>query len=211
MPYTDFYAYLTPFYYWYSYFILCLGENTIFISRILGQINLNILFLITYKILNINFPKPQSSIASLFSLIFYLSINAILSYDFIHITNIFALLAFYIISTKKNKGLLFLGGFFAALCFLTKQSNGSILFITIFAIFIYRFWKETNIFVYPILGSFLACIINFFPFLFVFKILKVSKTFDILSILAFKFLYFNSFLDEIGGNMGPWFFIKDTS
>ncbi len=165
LPYTDFYAYLTPFYYWYSYFILCLGENTIFISRILGQINLNILFLITYKILNINFPKPQSSIASLFSLIFYLSINAILSYDFIHITNIFALLAFYIISTKKNKGLLFLGGFFAALCFLTKQSNGSILFITIFAIFIYRFWKEINIFVYPILGSFLACIINFFPFL----------------------------------------------
>ena len=70
LPYTDFYAYLTPFYYWYSYFILCLGENTIFISRILGQINLNILFFITYKILNINFPKPQSSIASLFSLYF---------------------------------------------------------------------------------------------------------------------------------------------
>lgn len=165
LPYTDFYAYLTPFYYWYSYFILCLGENTIFISRILGQINLNILFFITYKILNINFPKPQSSIASLFSLIFYLSINAILSYDFIHIANIFGLLAFYIISTKKNNGLLFIGGFFASLCFLTKQSNGSLLFITIFAIFIFRFWKQKNILIYPLLGSFFGCLINFFPFL----------------------------------------------
>ncbi len=154
LPYTDFYAYLTPFYYWYSYFILCLGENTIFISRILGQINLNILFFITYKILNINFPKPQSSIASLFSLIFYLSINAILSYDFIHIANIFGLLAFYIISTKKNNGLLFIGGFFASLCFLTKQSNGSLLFITIFAILIFMFWKQKNILIYPLLGSF---------------------------------------------------------
>ena len=88
LPYTDFYAYLTPFYYWYSYFILQLGEETIFISRLLGQFNLNILFFLTYKVLNINFPKAQSLISALFAMIFYLSINAIISYDFIHIVNI---------------------------------------------------------------------------------------------------------------------------
>lgn len=165
LPYTDFYAYLTPFYYWYSYLILSIGENTIFISRILGQINLNILFLLTYKVFTINFPKPQSSIASLFSLIFYLSINAILSYDFIHIANIFALASFYIVSTKDNKAFLFLAGFFAALCFLTKQSNGSILYLTISIIFIYRFWKQKKVFIYPILGTFLAFFLNFFPYL----------------------------------------------
>ena len=96
LPYTDFYAYLTPFYYWYSYFILQLGEETIFISRLLGQFNLNILFFLTYKVLNINFPKAQSLISALFAMIFYLSINAIISYDFIKLiidTIILSLLA----------------------------------------------------------------------------------------------------------------------
>jgi hypothetical protein len=165
LPYIDFYAYLTPFYYWYSYFIVSLSENILFTSRILGQINLNILFFLTYKVLNINFPKSQSIISALFALIFYLSINAIISYDFIHIANIFALLSFYIISQKKSKLSLIFGGFFAAMCFLTKQSNGAVIFLTLSFIFIFKFWDNKELFIYPILGSLIATIINFFPFL----------------------------------------------
>ena len=164
LPYTDFYAYLTPFYYWYSYFILLLGEETIFISRVLGQINLNILFFLTYKVLNINFPKAQSLITALFSMIFYLSINAILSYDFIHIVNIFALSSFYIIATKKSPRYLFLAGFLAAMCFLTKQSNGAVIFITLTIIFIYKFWHYKRFIFYPCSGAVLAVILNFIPY-----------------------------------------------
>ncbi len=165
LPYEDFYAYLTPFYYWYSYFILSIGDNTILISRILGQLNLNILFYLTYKVLNINFPKSQSIISALFGMIFYLSINAILSYDFIHITNIFALLSYYLISTKKEKKYLFLGGFFAAMCFLTKQSNGAVIFFTIFIIFLYKHWESKKLIIFPFMGCILALILNIFPYL----------------------------------------------
>ena len=163
LPYTDFYAYLTPFYYWYSYFILQLGEETIFISRLLGQFNLNILFFLTYKVLNINFPKAQSLISALFAMIFYLSINAIISYDFIHIVNIFALSSFYIIATKETPRYLFLAGFLAAMCFLTKQSNGAVIFATLAIIFIYKFWDYKKLIFYPFLGVLLAVILNFLP------------------------------------------------
>lgn len=165
LPYNDFYAYLTPFYYWYSFFILKLGEETIFISRILGQLNLNILFFLTYKILNINFPKSQSIVSALFAMIFYLSINAILSYDFIHITNIFAFISYYLIVTKKDNKYLFFAGLFAAMCFLTKQSNGAVIFFTLFIIFIYKFKNSMNLIIYPFMGSLTAVVINFFPFL----------------------------------------------
>ena len=164
LPYTDFYAYLTPFYYWYSYFILQLGEETIFISRLLGQFNLNILFFLTYKVLNINFPKAQSLISALFAMIFYLSINAIISYDFIHIVNIFALSSFYIIATKETPRYLFLAGFLAAMCFLTKQSNGAVIFATLAIIFIYKFWDYKKLIFYPFLGVLLAVILNFLPY-----------------------------------------------
>ena len=165
LPYIDFYAYLTPFYYWYSYFIVSLSENILFTSRILGQVNLNILLFLTYKVLNINFPKSQSIISALFALIFYLSINAMLSYDFIHIANIFALLSFYIISKKKSKISLVLAGFFAAMCFLTKQSNGGVIFLTLSLIFIFKYWDNKKFFIYPIIGSFIATLINFLPYL----------------------------------------------
>ena len=165
LPYIDFYAYLTPFYYWYSYFIVSLSENILFTSRILGQVNLNILLFLTYKVLNINFPKSQSIISALFALIFYLSINAMLSYDFIHIANIFALLSFYIISKKKSKISLVLAGFFAAMCFLTKQSNGAVIFLTLSLIFIFKYWDNKKFFIYPIIGSFIATLINFLPYL----------------------------------------------
>ena len=165
LPYIDFYAYLTPFYYWYSFFIVSLSENLIFTSRVLGQVNLNILFFLTYKVLNINFPKSQSIISALFGLIFYLSINAIISHDFVHIANIFALLSFYIISTKNSKISFIFAGFFAAMCFLTKQSNGAVIFVTLSFIFIFKYWNNKKFFIYPIIGSVIATLINFFPYL----------------------------------------------
>ena len=83
LPYIDFYAYLTPFYYWFSYFIYQLGENLIFNARLIGQVIFCLIFYYTYTFFRINFNSLVSSIATFFSLLVYLSSAAIITYDFI--------------------------------------------------------------------------------------------------------------------------------
>ena len=51
------------------------------------------------------------------------------------------------------------------MCFLTKQSNGAVIFFTLSLIFIFKYWDNKKFFIYPIIGSFIATLINFLPYL----------------------------------------------
>ena len=62
LPYRDFYAYLPPFYYWYSYFLFLLGDELIFNARVAGQLVFSLIFYFSYEFYRINFNKIVSLI-----------------------------------------------------------------------------------------------------------------------------------------------------
>ena len=164
-PYKDFYAYLPPFYYWYSYFLYNLSDQTIHFARLVGHFNLNILFVLVYFTFRTVFPKIPSILASFIAMFFYLKGNAIISYDFIHLVNIFCLASFVSILYSNKRYSLFLSGVFAMLCLLTKQSNGSVIFLTLFIIFLIKYRDNLRLVIYPFLGSLIILVIFIFPIL----------------------------------------------
>ena len=179
LPYIDFYAYLTPFYYWYSFFLYVASDNLIFFSRFIGQITFSFLFLFTYKFYRINFNKNISVLVTFFSLLVYLSSSAIITYDFTHLVNLFSLISIVYIINSKNNFDNFIAGVFAALVFLTKQSNGFVIYLILAFIFILKNRLELKKIFYPFIGSLLITIIVIFPFL----------TFDKLSIFLEQIIF----------------------
>ncbi len=157
LPYRDFYAYLPPFYYWYSYFLFLLGDELIFNARVAGQLVFSLIFYFSYEFYRINFNKIVSLISTFVSLLIYLNTNAIFTYDFTHLVTLFYLIAFFfILKSKKSNSSAFLSGFFGTLLVLTKQSNGSVIFF--FLVFIFLLINKENIrrIYLPFLGGLLA-------------------------------------------------------
>ena len=157
LPYKDFYAYLPPFYYWYSYFIYSLGDSIIYIARIIGQLVFCLIFFFTYKFFRINFSKIVSVTVTFVSLLIYLNTNAIFTYDFTHLVTLFYLISFFfLIRSNKSDSCAFFSGFFGTLLVLTKQSNGSVIFIFLVIIFLLINKENLSRIYIPILGALLA-------------------------------------------------------
>jgi len=157
LPYIDFYSYLPPFYYWYSYLIYNIGDSIIFNARVVGQIVFCLIFFFTYKFYRLNFSKIISIVVTFVSLLIYLNTNAIFSYDFTHLVTLFYLISFFfIVKSNKNNISAFLSGFFATILVLTKQSNGSVIFLFLIIIFLVINRKSLKRIYLPILGALLA-------------------------------------------------------
>ena len=163
LPYIDFYAYLTPFYYWFSYFIYQLGENLIFHARLIGQVIFCLIFYYTYAFFRINFNSLVSSIATFFSLLVYLSSAAIITYDFTHLITLFSLISIVLIINSNNKFGYFFSGVFSSLVFLTKQSNGFVIFIFLAIIFIVKNRNDIKKLIYPLSGILITFLIVLYP------------------------------------------------
>ena len=87
----------------------------------------------------------------------YLNTNAIFSYDFTHLVTLFYLISFFfIVKSNKNNISAFLSGFFATILVLTKQSNGSVIFLFLIIIFLVINRKSLKRIYLPILGALLA-------------------------------------------------------
>lgn len=144
MPYRDFYLLMPPLYpVQLAAFIRVFGQNIIAL-RILGIIVMLAMSLVLYLILARRFTAPISSLASIGAIIYYQSGNAHVSYDFTQFMTLYALLSVYFLIRAVelshqiqpgNRRLCFsffaLSGFFAVLAFLTKQSNGSLIFASL--------------------------------------------------------------------------------
>ncbi|MBU3979281.1 glycosyltransferase family 39 protein [Patescibacteria group bacterium] len=141
-PYRDFYFFLTPFYLIImSIFTAIFGYDILYL-RIFG---LGVILLMTYflhKNFEIIFGAPIAAFIATFGMIYYQSNNAHITYDFIQFLTLFGLIQSYFLlryvnasGTEANLGRkwVFLAGLFAALAFLTKQSNGAMIIAFSFA------------------------------------------------------------------------------
>ena len=164
-PYIDFYAYLTPFYYWFSYFLYQASENLILFSRIVGHFIFCLIFYFTYIFFRINFSSVVSTVATFFSLLIYLSSAAIITYDFTHLITLFSLISIVLIINSNIKYSHFLAGVFSTLIFLTKQSNGFVIYTFLAIIYIYKNRSNLKLLIYPIVGSLITFLLVLFPIL----------------------------------------------
>lgn len=135
-PYKDFYFFLTPlFLIKMSIFTSIFGYQIIYL-RLLGLVVILLMTYFLYK--NIEFFSKASIAAfvAIVGMIYYQSGTAHITYDFIQFFTLYSLiqsyfLLKYITYSKLSMRWLVLAGIFAALAFLTKQSNG--MMITIFS------------------------------------------------------------------------------
>ena len=139
VPYRDFDFFLTPLYpLQLSAFTSVFGES-VYALRVLGMFIIVGIASCEYRILLRFFPPFSAAFATISSVIYFQSGVAHITYDFTQVLTLYTLLSFYFlirgIDTPKSnsKGrinarliLLLVCGFFSALAFLTKQSNGTL-------------------------------------------------------------------------------------
>ena len=132
-PYKDFYFFLTPLYLiTMSIFMKLFGYSILYL-RIFG---IGIILLLTYflyKNIEIIFGTTIAAFVTVVGMIYYQSGVAHVAYDFTQFVALYGLIQSYFLlkyvnclNAKKNAKIrwVFLGGVFAGLTFLTKQSNG---------------------------------------------------------------------------------------
>lgn len=141
-PYRNFYLFLTPLYVIIMSIFTAIFGYSILYLRIFGILIILLMTYFLYKNLQIIFGAAIAAFASIVGVIYYQSNNAHITYDFIQFMTLFSLIQSYLllkyaqsteIDTRKFTKWLFLGGGFACLAFLTKQSNG--IMVTAFSFF----------------------------------------------------------------------------
>lgn len=140
-PYKDFYFFLTPLYpLTIAGFTAIFGTSLIFL-RILGVLLMLLMFSTIYLIFARFFKHVVAALAAVICMIYYQSGVAHISYDFTQFVTTYGLLSAYFFIRYYDRmanttssdtlwqkyGAIFLSGLFAALVFLTKQSNGSLI------------------------------------------------------------------------------------
>lgn len=143
VPYKDFDLYITPGYPFLIAGLQFLFGEQIIALRIFGIIIIIIISITLYAILKIRFCKKSAFISTVTAVVYFQSGVAHISYDFIQVFTLFAILAMYLMlvfaeSAAKGRGLgaviaLSLSGFLIAGAFLIKHSNGA--FLVIFSVF----------------------------------------------------------------------------
>ncbi|MGE4267516.1 MAG: ArnT family glycosyltransferase [Deferribacterales bacterium] len=140
VPYKDFYSFLQPVYLYVHAFLISLFGDGFIVGRIYGIFERILLLSSAYLLLTRFFEPKHVLIALVTSLMVYSSTTTDLILSYYQLCVAFALLScyfasFYIVDlfSRASLRLLFLGGIFGGLSFLTKQSTG--LFVP-FAIFI---------------------------------------------------------------------------
>lgn len=139
LPYRDFYFYLTPFYPMALAAVIGLLGDSFFALRVVGVFIIVAIAVLLYLILARRFRPAPSMVASIAACIYYQSGVAHIPYDFTQVLTLFTLAATWMLvlagSEARPIGALswkmpvlrhvLLAGLFAALAFLTKQSNGT--------------------------------------------------------------------------------------
>jgi hypothetical protein len=140
MPYRDFYLYLTPFYPMALAAVIGLFGDSFFALRVVGVCIVVAIAVLLYLILAKSFRPASSMVAAITACIYYQSGVAHIPYDFTQVLTLFTLAATWMLvqaayyTPRQTSELtwetpvlrrMFLAGLFAALAFLTKQSNGT--------------------------------------------------------------------------------------
>jgi hypothetical protein len=150
MPYKDFYLLLTPLYpKFIEYFSYFFGPEFIKL-RIFGIFLFSFIALITFQISK-TFTSPwKSYFITTGALVILESGNAFINYDYIYLYILLNLIGLYLLLLAKSKSespaifAIFIAGsgFFGALSFLTKQSNGSFFAFFLFLACIFSYGKN---------------------------------------------------------------------
>lgn len=139
VPYRDFYLYLTPFYPMALAAVVGLLGDSFLVLRLVGVLIIITIAVLLYLILAKRFSPSSSMVASITACIYYQSGVAHIPYDFTQVLTLFTLASTWMLvlagsETASTENLtlrtpmirrVLLAGLFAALAFLTKQSNGA--------------------------------------------------------------------------------------
>jgi hypothetical protein len=137
--YRDLYLSLTPLYPMALSAIVWTFGESFFILRMIGVFIILAIFSLLYLILAKRFSPSSSMLAAITACLYYQSHITHIPYDFIHVVTLFVLASTWVLvqagSEPSSAEILtwkqpivrrmFLAGLFAALAFLTKQSNGA--------------------------------------------------------------------------------------
>ena len=165
LPYVDFYAYLPPVYYWLNAALYFVFSDNVDAYRLFGMLVNLLLLLLTYNIfLRWNASKGVSALASLFSMFLVTSGNAFISYDFLYVMRMFALLGFLLLFQGGHLKVV-AGAIFLTLAALTKQSDGSVLyFLGCVVLLVFSENRIEKLSLY-LITTMIVCVLVFLPFI----------------------------------------------